>query len=136
MEQVREIGRSYTVELAILSNTNTKFNFSDNETMLDGKIITGLSVLLSTVGRSFTNRPLLDYFEVAKGFITLADNNGKEFNKMLPLELFLRQDNIIEISPKPIALKKCYVDLPLIGAVNIPAGPPPGLAIMFTFFYQ
>jgi hypothetical protein len=136
MDQVREIGRSYTVELPILSNTNSKFSFGDNETALDNVLVTGISVLPSLIGKSPAGRALLQNGDILKGFITLADKSKKEYNKSMPLELFLRTDSIIHIKPKLISIRNCYVDLPLIGEVVIPAGPPAGLAIVFTIFFD
>ncbi len=137
MDQVREIGRSYTVELPILSNTTSKFSFGDNETALDNVLVHALSMPTSLLIKAPSGRTLLNYAETAKGYITLADADKKEYNRQIPLELLLRNDNpIIHIKPKLISIRNCFVDLPLIGAVVIPAGPPAGNSIVFVFFYE
>lgn len=136
MDQVRELGRSYTVELPILSNTNSKFSFGDNETALDNVVITGISVLSPYVGKALSGRNLMSLSDIASGFITLADSSKKEYNKQFPLEMFIRGEVMIHIKRKLISVRNCYVDLPLINAVAIPAGPPAGLAIVFVFMYE
>ncbi len=136
MDQVRQIGRSYTVELPILSNTNSKISFGDNETMLDNVLVTGISILGDYIGASLNGRSLMSNANVAKGYLTLSDGQKKEYNKQLPLELFYRNDSIIHIEPRVISIRNCYVDFPLINSVVIPAGPPAGLAVMFVFFYE
>ena len=136
MYQVREIGRSYTVELPIFSNTSTKFSFGDSETALDNVLITGLSVVPNLLTLAPSGRQIMQTVDIVKGYITLADKNKTEYNKQMPLELFMRNDAIIHIKPKLISIRNCYVDLPLISGIAIPAGPPPGLAIVFAFLYE
>ncbi len=138
MDQVREVARSYTIELPILSNTNSKINFSDNETVLDDKIITAIALLPNLTGVAPSGRQQLYYTDAFKGFLTLCDKDRNELNKMLPLELILRSDPIIHFKRRMISIRNSYVEFPNINAfsIPIPAGPPAGFALVFTFFYE
>jgi hypothetical protein len=136
MYQVREIGRSYLVEMPILANTSNKFSFGDNETALDNVLLNAISILPSALTTAPSGRAMFPSVEISKGYITLADQAKKEYNKMLPMELFLRDESIIHIKPKLISIRNCYVELPLISGLAIPAGPPMGYSIVFNFFYE
>ncbi len=134
MNQVREIGRSYTIELPILSNTNRKFSFGDNETGLDNVLVTGISIVPDFFYLSPNGRAIYPTQYTGQGMITLADANKKELNKQVPLEIFLRADSVIHIKPKIISIRNSYVDLPLIA--NVGPIPPAGYAIVFTFYFD
>lgn len=136
MKQIKELGLSQTIELAILSNTMSKFFFSDNETNLDNVIVSAISVASAAITKGTSGRAVMSTVETSKGYLTLADASKKEYNAQIPLELFLKADPIIYIKPKLVSIRNSYVDLPLINAVAIPAGPPPGFSIVFTFYYE
>lgn len=123
------------MEIPVLNNSNTKFNFGDDETGLDNVWVTAVSLMPNIVALAPSGRAVYPTAEAMKGYLTLCDKNKVELNKQLPLETFLRSDSIIHIRPKLISLRNSYVDLPLVNAIVIPAGPPAGLSLLFTFFY-
>ena len=94
------------------------------------------TVVPSLLSLAPSGRPLLPATEIVKGYLTLVDKEKNEYNKDLPLELFLRNDAITHIKPKLISIRNCYVNLPLIGTVVIPVGPPAGYGLVFVFFYD
>lgn len=104
--------------------------------MLDDKLVTAIGMLPSYLGSSPSGLTLMLDLNVAKGYLTIQDAQRKELNKQLPLEMFLRGESIIHFTPRKISVRNSYVDLPLINGVAIPAGPPPGLAIVFVFYYK
>lgn len=136
MRQLKEIGLSHTVELPILTNTQSKFSFGDNEVVLDDVVIHGISIPIDNITVAPSGRAILPIIELQKGFITLADAAKKEFNAQMPLEIFVRYEPIIYFKPRRISVRNSYVDFPLINAVAIPAGPPAGYAVVFTFYYD
>jgi hypothetical protein len=136
MIQVKEINLSHTVELPILSNTSSKISFGDNETALDKVIIHGISIAGQNITRTPSGRLVLPSLDTNKGYLTLSDPGRVEYNAQMPLELFTRYEPVIWIKPKLVSIRNSFVDLPLVGSLVIPAGPPAGYGIVFTFYFD
>ncbi len=134
---IQRIGRSETIEVAILNNAVREFKFSDNESTLQKVVLEGIIIHSAALGMSKNNRTMLADVDLKKSLITLATNRQKLLNKELPLETFIKNDNAITwVKPFMLDVAKSYITIPGIAAIAIPAGPPAGLAIMVTLFYR
>ena len=141
--QLRNVGHSKNIEVKILTNTKTRFGFSDNIILLDKAIVHGYSILMSNIKTpSFTDNVGLNI--LSQSFITLSGNNDEQFNIRMPLLPFFKRintfsgvlyvfDKMLFIKPKMINWRNCFIDIPDIGSTTIPSG---GLAICLTIFYD
>lgn len=138
MKQVREINLSYTLEAGIFNKANSKIEFGDNETALDNVLITGISVLTELAVKSPAGRAIFPVAELQKGFLTLADRNKAEYNRQLPMEIFVGSEVIIHIKPKLVSIRNSFIELPQLSSLvtAVPAGDIPGWSIVLTFYYD
>jgi hypothetical protein len=139
--QIRRLGLSKNVEIPILTTTVKSFRFSDSILSLDQVLIHAIFVQTNGV-KSPEFRPLLPYFELTKGFITLAGYKNEQYNSRFPFKNFRTNLapllttyglDLMFIKPKLISLRHSSVDLPDIGSVVLPAE---GYSISLTVFYD
>ena len=140
--QLKRLGLSSNVEVLIKTNSTTKFFFTDNNLMLDNKLVHGLYVpqgILKTPG----NVDIAPANVVNSAMLTLYGNRDQQFNSRFPLNsngytlspayfgglLF----EIIYFTPKLINIRNSIIEIPNIAGVILPTG---GYSIMLTFFYE
>lgn len=135
--QKKVLGKSETIEVAILNSASREYKFGDNHTQLQDVVIEGFAVHTAAIGKSSQGRTLLPDADLKKGLLTLASKTGKLINKDLPLETFLNNDNYVSfVRPFIIDMAKSLITLPDSAALVLPAGPPAGYGIMITIFYR
>lgn len=133
--QVNELGLSRTIEAQIINNTSTIVKFDVNDNSLDNAIVHGIALMFYPVTKSPTNRINYLIGGLQAAYITLVNDKNFIFNKSLPLEFLLNNDdNIVQFHPKKISIRNSYIELPNIGtyAPNIVNTE----SIIFTFFYK
>lgn len=135
--QKRNIGKSETLEVAVLNVNSREYKFGDNHSILQNAILEGIAVHTAALGAATSGRQMLPDVDLKKGLLTLASSKGVLINKELPIETIVNNDNYITwVKPFKLDLAKSLVTLPSSGALALPAGPPAGYAIMITLFYR
>lgn len=133
-QQLREFGLSQTIELFIDTNTVTKFRFNDNLVNLDNALIHAIYIGDAAMGKSPTNKTVLNYAQLNNSFLTLMGINNIEFNHRLPFSVFINANiPALFVRPKLISFRNSFVDFPDAAGLVIPAG---GYSILFTVFYE
>lgn len=132
--QLRELGLSQTVEILIETNTTTKFKFSDNLINLDNALVHAIALGSGVIGKSVTNKTVLDFIYMNSTYLTLMGYKNEQFNYRLPLRFFFTNDNpVLFIKPKLISFRNSYIEFPDAATLVIPPG---GYAVVFTIFYE
>ncbi len=139
--QLRRLGMSKTVEVPILVNTKTTFQFSDSIILLDKVLIHGFYV---RAGGDKTSgfRQCLPLGNIMSSFLNLYGYNQQQFNYQFPLNLFKTEDfwgtirftmEPIFLKPKLVSIRNSSLFIPGAGALVI---PPDGFGLDICFFYE
>jgi hypothetical protein len=135
--QKRNVGKSETVEVAILNVNSREYKFGDNHSILQNIILEGIAIHTAALGLATSGRTMLPDADLKKGLLTLASSTGVLINKVLPIETVVSNDNYITwFKPFKLDIAKSLVTLPSSGTLALPAGSPAGYAIMITLFYR
>jgi hypothetical protein len=133
-QQIRRLGLSKNIEVPVLVNTKTKFEFSDSILLLNKVLIHGIQVHLETE-RSPEFRQVLPFVNMQQTYLTLAGYRNEQYNTRFPLINFMDGNfpNLIFFKPKLVSIRKSFIEIPAIAGLVIPAG---GYSIPFTIYYD
>ncbi|RTL56240.1 MAG: hypothetical protein EKK37_17355 [Sphingobacteriales bacterium] len=129
--QTFPIKRSETIQVPINNVNVSKFQFTDNETILDSIKVKGIIIHTESVSTTFEGKTVVPNTIQKKAFLTLADKKQKQHIKRLPLESFFDDQRFLKpLDNIEVDVRKSFIEL------NDRAGLTTDMAFLVTFIFE